>query len=79
MVPAGKSGSPEEREEPTKSFVSEDQIAQRWSCSRSTVRRILDAAQTPVFCFSGQTNGIKRYRLADVRRIEDSTRTDKHS
>ncbi len=67
----------EHTDAPTDQLVGEARIAERWNCSRSTVRRILDAAGVPVFFLSGRERGIKRYSLSDVKRVEESARSDR--
>lgn len=60
-------------------FLGEAHIAQRWNCSRSTVRRILEAAAVRVYFLSGKRHGLKRYRLVDVKRVEDETQAPAES
>lgn len=46
-------------------------IAQRWSCSRQTCRRVLQrCGVAPLFLGGDSRNATVRYDLADVARVE---------
>jgi hypothetical protein len=48
-------------------------IAQRWSCSRQTCRRVLQrSGVAPLFLGGDSRNATLRFDLADVRRVEGS-------
>lgn len=51
-------------------FVSADWVAMRWSVARATAVRVLERAGVAVFFLSGAQRGVRRYRRADVVRVE---------
>ena len=54
-----------------RSLVSLAWIAQRWSCSRQTCRRVLQrAGVAPLFLGGDSRNGTVRFDQADVLRVE---------
>lgn len=54
-----------------RSLVSLAWIAQRWSCSRQTCRRVLQRHRmSPLFLGGDARNATLRYDLADVLRVE---------
>ena len=55
-------------------FVSTVELAARWRCSRSTVRRIVDRAGIGTFYLGEGRNGMVRYSLKDVLEFELSRR-----
>ena len=57
-------------EEPETKLVSLDWVADRWSVSRTTARRILENANVIAFFLSGAPRGVRRYRKLDVERLE---------
>lgn len=56
---------------PIRNLVSLAWIAERWSCSRQTCRRVLGRAGVcPVFLGGDARNGTLRFDLEDVVRVE---------
>ena len=51
-------------------FVSLNDLASRWSCSRSTAQRICARKNIPTFYLSGQPRGLIRFRLRDIEALE---------
>lgn len=66
--------STKEKSCPPAVLVSLDWIASRWSVSRTTVRRIVEAADVKPFFLSGVARGVRRYRRSDIEQIEDQAR-----
>ena len=60
--------------DPDAQLVGLDYIAHRWAVARPTAQRILEAAGVQALFLSGAVRGVRRYRLADVRRVEDGSR-----
>lgn len=56
-------------------FVGADEIAARWSVSRSTAVRILEQVQLPCLYLSGMKRGVRRWNLDDVVRYEQALLT----
>jgi hypothetical protein len=57
---------------PDRQFISIRAVSERWSCSRSTVRRTLRRhGVSPVFLNGAAKNGLLRFDLADVEQIEE--------
>lgn len=52
-----------------------NEIAGRWSCSRSTAVRILDEQGIAAVFLTRAKRGIRRHRLADILRVEASSGT----
>lgn len=48
-------------------LVSLRQLAELWSCDRSTVRRRLQAAGITPIIFNDSRTGLKRYRLSEIQ------------
>jgi hypothetical protein len=74
MARSKKANASEMKEYLSDPLISEAQIQRRWDCSRSTVRRILEAVGAPVFYLTGKHHGLKRYRLSTIARIETESR-----
>lgn len=53
-------------------LVSPDELARRWSVSRSTVIRVLDSAGISAVFLSGAKRGVRRYRMSDISAYEAS-------
>lgn len=54
-----------------RTLVSLAWVAQRWSCSRQTCRRVLQrAGVAPLFLGGDSRNGTLRFDQADVLRVE---------
>lgn len=53
-------------------LVGPDFLAARWSCSRSTVIRYLTESGIPAVVLGKKQRALRRYRLADVVRFEQS-------
>ena len=51
-------------------FISAREIAQRWSCSASTVHRICQGAGISMARLGGTTGRLVRYNRAEVMRFE---------
>ena len=47
-------------------LVSLKQLAELWSCDRSTVRRRLEAVGIKPIVFNDSRTGLKRYRLSEI-------------
>lgn len=56
------------------SFVSLRWIATRWSCSRQTVRRVLQSAGIKPLYLGDAQNGTLRFALEDVLDVEAQAR-----
>ena len=56
-------------------FVSLNDLACRWSCSRSTAQRICERKALPTFYLSGEPRGLVRFRLRDIEQLEASARS----
>ena len=59
-------GQKKQDESNSRQLVSLAQLSREWSCSRSTVRRILAEAGVQPFFLSDHRNGTVRYNRAEV-------------
>jgi hypothetical protein len=59
---------------PDRQLISIRGVSERWSCSRSTVRRTLRRhGVSPVFLNGVAKNGLLRFDIADIDRIEKAS------